>query len=66
MLGRSEALPSDLYMKCKFFEEKGGDLPRSESHSDGEEEEREEPLNPMVIPRGLYRVVPLLQHQHVD
>ena len=44
MLGRSEALPSDLYMKCKFFEEEGGDLPRSESHSDGEEEEREEPL----------------------
>ena len=44
MLGRSEALPSDLYMKCKFFEEEGGDLPQSESHSDGEEEEREEPL----------------------
>ena len=43
MLGQSEALPSDLYMKCKFFEEEGGDLPRSESHSDGEEEEREEP-----------------------
>ena len=44
MLGWSEALPSDLYMKCKFFEEEGGDLPRSESHSDGEEEECEEPL----------------------
>ena len=43
MLGRSEALPSDLYMKCKFFEEEGGDLPQSESHSDGKEEEREEP-----------------------
>ena len=43
MLGRSEALPSDLYMKCKFFEEEGGDLPRSESHSDGEEEEGEKP-----------------------
>ena len=43
MLGRSEALPSDLYMKCKFFEEEGGDLPRCESHSDAEEEEREEP-----------------------
>ena len=26
MLGRSEALPSDLHMKCKFFEEEGGDL----------------------------------------
>ena len=31
-------------MKCKFFEEEGGDLPRSESHSNGEEEEGEEPL----------------------
>ena len=43
MLGWSEALPSDLYMKCKFFEEEGGDLPQCESHSDGEGEEREEP-----------------------
>ena len=43
MLGWSEALPSDLYIKCKFFEEEQGDLPRSESHSDGEEEEHEEP-----------------------
>ena len=43
MLGRSEALPSDLYMKCKFFEEEGGDLPQCESHSDGEEEKCEEP-----------------------
>ena len=44
MLGRSEALPSDLHMKCKFFEEEGGDLPRSESYSNDEEEEHEEPL----------------------
>ena len=44
MLGQTEALPSDLYRKCKFFEEEGGDLPRSESHSNDEEEEREEPL----------------------
>ena len=44
MLGQREALPSNLYMKCKFFEEEGGDLPRSESHSDGEEEEGEELL----------------------
>ena len=45
MLGsQREALPSDLYMKCKFFEEEGGNLPQSESHSDGEEEEGEEPL----------------------
>ena len=43
MLGQSEALPFDLYMKCKFFEEKGGDLPRCELHSDGKEEECEEP-----------------------
>ena len=43
MLGQREALPSDLYMKCKYFEEEGRDLPRSESHSDGEEEEGEEP-----------------------
>ena len=41
MLGQREALPSDLYRKCKFFEEEGGDLPRSESCSDGEEEEEE-------------------------
>ena len=27
MLGQREALPSDLYVKCKFFEEEGGDLP---------------------------------------
>ena len=44
MLGQREALPSDLYMKCKFFEEEGGDLPRSELHSNGEEEECEELL----------------------
>ena len=63
MLGRSEALPSDLYMKCKFFEEEGGDLPRCELHSDGEEEERKSHQNPpMVIPR----VVPLTQHPHVN
>ena len=40
MLGKRDALPSNLYRKCKFFEE-GGHLPRSESHSDGEEEEGE-------------------------
>ena len=27
MLGQREAMPSDLCMKCKFFEEEGGDLP---------------------------------------
>ena len=43
ILGHREALPSDLYMKCKFFEEEGGDLPQSELHSDGEEEEGEKP-----------------------
>ena len=43
MLGQREALPSDLYGKCKFFEEEGGDLPQSELHSDGEEEEGEKP-----------------------
>ena len=42
MLGQREALPSDLYRKCKFFKEEGGDLPQSESCSDGEEEEEEE------------------------
>ena len=41
MLGHRDALPSDLYRKCKFFEEEGGDLPQSESCSDGEEEEGE-------------------------
>ena len=43
MLHQREALPSDLYMKCKFFEEEGGDLPQSELLSDGEEEEGEKP-----------------------
>ena len=43
MLSQREALPSDLYMKCKFFEEEVGDLPQSELHSDGEEEEGEKP-----------------------
>ena len=41
MLGQREALPSNVYMKCKFFE--GGDLPQFESHFDGEEEESEKP-----------------------
>ena len=41
MLGQRDALPSDLNRKCKFFEEERGDLPQSESHSDGEEEEEE-------------------------
>ena len=27
MLGQREALPSDLYRKCKYFEVEGGDLP---------------------------------------
>ena len=65
MLGQRETLPSDLYRKCKFFEEEGGGLPQSELHSDGEEEEGESHRNPMVTPRGLYKVVPL-SHQHVD
>ena len=43
MLGQRDALPSDLYRKCQFFEEEGGDLSRSELHSDGEEEEGEKP-----------------------
>ena len=38
MLGHRDALLSDLYRKCKIFEEEGGDLPRSESCSDDEEE----------------------------
>ena len=41
MLGQRKALPSNLYRKCKFFEEEGGDLPQSELHSDGKEEEGE-------------------------
>ena len=40
MLGQREALPSNLYRKCKFFEEEEGDLPQSELHSDGEEGEK--------------------------
>ena len=42
MLGHMDALPSNLYRKCKFFEEEGGDLPRSELHSHGDEEEEDE------------------------
>ena len=38
MLGHRDALPSDLYRKCKFFEEEGRDLPQSELCFDGEEE----------------------------
>ena len=45
MLGQREALPSDLYRKCKFFEEEGGDLPRSELRSDGEEGEKPQKSN---------------------
>ena len=45
MLGQREALPSDLYRKCKFFEEEGGDLPRSELRSDGEEDEKPQKSN---------------------
>ena len=41
MLGHRDALPSNLYRKCKYFEEEGGDLPRSEWCPDGEEEEGE-------------------------
>ena len=43
MLGQRDALPSDLYRKCKFFEEEGGDLPQFELQSDGKEEEGEKP-----------------------
>ena len=63
MLGQREALPPNLYRKCKFFEEEGGDLPRSESYSNDEEEEHEEPLKSDGDSQG---VVPLSQHQHVD
>ena len=66
MLGQREVLPSDLYRKWKFIEEEGGDLPRSESQSDGEEEEGEKPQKSNGDSQGLYRVVPLSQHQHVD
>ena len=38
MLGHRDALPLDLYRKCKFFQEEGGDLPQSESCSDDEEQ----------------------------
>ena len=38
MLGHRDSLPLDLYRKCKFFEEEGGDLPQSESCSDDEEQ----------------------------
>ena len=52
MLGQREALSSDLYRKCKFFEEEGGDLPQSELHSDGEEEEGEKPWKSDVDSQG--------------
>ena len=53
MLGQREALPPDFYMKCKFFEEEGGDLPQSEWHSNDEEEECEEPLKSDGDSRGV-------------
>ena len=53
MLGQREALPSDLYMKCKFFEEEGGDLPQSELHPDGDEEEGEKPWNSNGASQGI-------------
>ena len=40
MLGHRDALPSDSYRECKFFEEERGDLPLSELHSDGEKGEK--------------------------
>ena len=43
MLVQRDALPSDLYRKCKYFEEEGEELPQSELHSDGKEEEGEKP-----------------------
>ena len=43
MLGHRDALPSDLYRKCTFFEEEGGDFPRSESRSDDDDEQGEKP-----------------------
>ena len=63
MLGHREALPSNLYRKCKFFEEEGGDLPQSESCSNGEEGEK--PQKSSGDSQGSYRVVPL-SHQHDD
>ena len=63
MLGQREALPSYLYMKCKFFEEEGGDLHQSESYSNDKEEEREEPLKSNGDSQGC---TPVTQHQHVD
>ena len=62
MLGQRDALPSNLYRKCKFLEEEGGDLPQSESHSDGEEEEGEK----LQKSDGDSQVVVPLSHQHVD
>ena len=56
MLGQREALPSNLYRKCKFFEEEGGDLTQSELHSDGEEEEGEKPRKSDGDSQGVVQV----------
>ena len=63
MLGQRGALLSDLYRKCKFFEEEGGDLPRSELCFDGEEGEK--PQKSDGDSKGVVQGCPL-SHQHVD
>ena len=51
MLGQRDALPSNLYRKCKFFEEEEGNWPQSES--DGEEEEGKKSQKPNDDSQGV-------------
>ena len=65
MLGQRDALPSDLYRKCKYLKKREGTYLDLNHTLMVKKRKVESHRNPMVIPRGLYRVVPL-SHQHVD
>ena len=65
MLGQRDALPSDLYRKCKFLKKREGTCLDLNHTLMVKKRKVKSHGNPMVIPRGLYRVV-LLSHQYVD
>ena len=65
MLGQREALPSNLYRKCKFLKKREGTCLNLNCTLMVKKRKVKRHGNLMVIPRGLYRVVPL-SHQHVD
>ena len=65
MLGQRDALPSNLYRKCKFLKKREGTCLNLNRTLMVKKRKVKSHGNLMVIPRGLYRVVPL-SHQHVD